>query len=112
MVGHGGIPSIGDQAERKNGQTVDLFKTIMKLKIKKDSEAKKALKSILRSIRKYSDATKITKPKFWSTDIGTSFSPKKSTYITAVVITIIVVPLLFYVKYIDIDNLQQIGLLR
>ena len=80
-------------------------------KIKKDKEAKEALKDISKSIKKYSDATRITKPKFWSIDIGTAFRPKKWTYITAIIITATVVSLLYYINHVVIDNLREILLL-
>ena len=78
-------------------------------KIKKDTE--EALKDISKSIKKYSDATRITKTKFRSIDIGTAFRPKKWTYFTAIIITATVVSLLYYMSQIAIDNLREILLL-
>ncbi len=75
-------------------------------KIKKDPEAKKTLKEISKLIREYSDATKITKPKFWSMDIGRFLRPKTLAYFITVGIAMVIEASLFYIAKFELPFFQ------
>ena len=84
-------------------------------KIEKDPETKRTLKEISKLITDYSDATKITKQKFWSIqnfrhiDIGRCFRPRAITYIIALFITMVTATLLFYLGIADFQHLVDLS---
>jgi hypothetical protein len=77
-------------------------------KIKEDPEAKKTLKEISKLIREYSDATKITKQKFWSMDVGMFFRPRTFAYFITVLIAMAIEASLFYIAKFELSFFQKL----
>ena len=73
-------------------------------KINKDPETKKTLRELAKLIKGYSDATEITRQKFWSIDIGRFFRPRTAAYF-GIIATMAV---LFYIVKFELPDFQEL----
>ena len=77
-------------------------------KINNDPEVKKTLPEITRLIKRYSDATNISKEdKFFIVDIGRLFKPKLSTYCIILFGVLITEALLWILGSIELSTLDK-----